>query len=152
MKLIKKKEDWYNLYDGEIGIGSTHEELQGFKLSLKNCQSIELGYDLDELAKTEYPIGEVWNDEEALIRELAFKKGFQKCLELMGDNKFSEEDLMEAYSRGQTNSPIQSLQKTEWEVEIIEFTSDDLKSINNEWHKLGEPKLDADGYIILKRI
>lgn len=42
-KLIKKKEGWYNLYNGEIGIGSTHEELQlqGYKLSLKNCQAIE---------------------------------------------------------------------------------------------------------------
>ena len=40
-------------------------------------------YDLDELARTEYSVGEVWNDEEALIRGLAFKKGFQKALELL---------------------------------------------------------------------
>ena len=47
-KLIKKKDGWYNLYQDNIGIGSTHSELQGYKLSLKNCQAIECGYDLDE--------------------------------------------------------------------------------------------------------
>lgn len=57
------------------------------KLSVENCKEIEFGYDLDELAKIEYPICEVWNDEEALIRELAFKKSFQKAIELMGDKK-----------------------------------------------------------------
>lgn len=40
-KLIKKKEGWYNLYRDNIGIGSTHAELQGYKLSPKNCQDIE---------------------------------------------------------------------------------------------------------------
>jgi uncharacterized protein YktA (UPF0223 family) len=127
------------------------KDYEWHRLSLKNCLSIERGYDLEELAKTEYPIGEVWNEEEALIRELAFKKGFQKALELMGDKKFSEEDLMEAYSRGQTNSPIQSIQQTEWDVEIVTFTGDDLKSVSEDWGKLGKPKLDADGCLILKR-
>jgi uncharacterized protein YktA (UPF0223 family) len=125
------------------------EDYGWYKLSLKNCQAIERGYDLDELAKIEYPICEVWNDEEALIRELAFKKGFQKALELMGDKKFSEEDLMEAYSRGQTNSPIQSLQQTEWDVEVETVPA--LSNNGNVYY--GDiPKLDENNCLILKRI
>ena len=167
MKLIKKTEGWYNLYDGEIGIGSTHKELQGFKLSLKNCESIELGYDLGELAENH------WDENNRLFNDginpyahrFGFKAGFQKCLELMGDKKFSINEVVELTKilisnpfercgktyQELTDSYIQSLQQTEWDVEIIEFTADDLKSINNEWYMLGEPKLE-DGYIILKRI
>ena len=168
MKLIKKTEGWYNLYDGEIGIGSTHKELQGFKLSLKNCEAIELGYDLDEevsnIVKTIVPDDrgtDIWYGTSMSVGKLCF----QKALELMGDKKFSEEDLRTAYGVGYLmkinpsdeyhetlNGLVQLLQQTEWDVEIIEFTADDLKSINNEWHMLGEPKLDADGCLILKRI
>ena len=157
-KLIKIK-DGYELFTQGFLKGSTNHNLidslnveEGntrYKLSLKNCQAIERGWDLDELAKIEYPICEVWNDEEALIRELAFKKGFQKALELMGDKKFSEEDLMEAYSRGQTNSPIQSLKQTEWDVEIETVPA--LSNNGNVYY--GDiPKLDATGCLILKRI
>jgi hypothetical protein len=148
MKLIKKTEGWYNLYDGEIGIGSTHKELQGFKLSLKNCEAIERGYDLDELA---YDFS--WNyqsDPNYGDTIHVFKEGFQKALEILGDKKFSEEDIREAYSRGQTNSPIQSLQHVEWDVEIRmeEIT---LPFGANQFYKDYKPKLE-DGYIILKRI
>ena len=61
-KLIKKKEGWYNLYNGEIGIGSTHEELQlqGYKLSLKNCQAIEQDSPLQEYVLEVN--GEGWDD------------------------------------------------------------------------------------------
>ena len=60
MKLIKKTEGWYNLYDGEIGIGSTHKELQGFKLSLKNCQAIEIASPTEEYILEVN--GEGWDD------------------------------------------------------------------------------------------
>ena len=132
------------------------------KLSIKNCQAIEGGYDLDELAKIEYPICEVWNDEEALIRELAFKKGFQKALELMSDKKFSEADVINIaeYVRvASQSSPsvrtkyllaeYQSLQKTEWEVEIIiEEGKDTFGNAELTWYN---PKLDEKGCLILKR-
>lgn len=59
-KLIKKKDGWYNLYDGEIGIGSTHEKLQGYKLSLKNCQAIEQNSPNEEYVLEVY--GEGWDD------------------------------------------------------------------------------------------
>ena len=161
--LVKKQANWYNLYQNDIGIGSTHAELQGYKLSLKNCQAVERGYDLDELAKIEYPICEVWNDEEALIRELAFKKGFQKAIELMGDKKFSEEDMRNAYLEGANqaldfnpdsvideNKYIQSLQQTEWDVEI------EMQKVPAKMPGVmvftKAPKLDENGWLILKRI
>jgi hypothetical protein len=59
-KLIKKKDGWYNLYDGEICIGSTHEELQGHKLSIKNCQAIEQDSPLQEYVLEVN--GEGWDD------------------------------------------------------------------------------------------
>jgi hypothetical protein len=158
-KLIKKKDSWYNLYQDNIGIGSTHSELQGYKLSIKNCQAIERGYDLDELAKIEYPICEVWNDEEAIIRKLAFKKGFQKALELLGDKIFTLDDIYTVFIMGREgmedkmNRYVTRIHEpTEWDVEIEMFIADDLKSVSKEWYKLGEPKLDENGCIILKRI
>jgi hypothetical protein len=108
---------------------------------------------LDELAKIEYPICEVWNDEEALIRELAFKKGFQKALELMGDKKFSEGQLREAFFHVQ-NEPTfdvfkQSLQQTEWDVEIETVPA--LSNNGNVYY--GDiPKKDEYGCLIFKRI
>jgi hypothetical protein len=112
-------------------------------LSIKNCQAIERGYDLDELAKREYLDG---YDNTYLCR-ITFKDGFQKALELMGDKKFSEKDviLIAEYIRVASQSTpsvktkdlfdeYQSLQQTEWDV-----------TFNPE-------ELDADGCLILKRI
>ena len=133
------------------------------KISLKNCEAIELGYDLDEWAKIEYPICEVWNDEEALIRELAFKKGFQKALEILGDKRFSEKDMSKAWSEGYHRKVdelngnglryfdkfIQLLQQTEWEVDIItEEGKDTFGNAELTWYN---PKLDENGCLILKR-
>jgi hypothetical protein len=77
-------------------------------LSLKNCQAIELGYDLDELANEKYPIqntGTMFmpNTHEVnnVFRQEGFKAGFQKALELMGDKKYSEEDVRKAILFGQ---------------------------------------------------
>ena len=155
---LVKREDRYDLYDSDGHKIASTLDGAGNKLSLKNCLSIERGYDLEELAKTEYPIGEVWNEEEALIRELAFKKGFQKALELMGDKKFSEEDINTAYSTGYEDGKrnenfwgqlIQSLQQTEWEVEV--YTVPALSNNGNVYY--GDiPKLDENGCLILKRI
>ena len=138
------------------------------KLSYKNCKEIEFGYDLNELAKIEYPICEVWNDEEALIRELAFKKGFQKAIELMGDKKFTEEDVLKAiemyYGKDKIFIEIiQSLQQTEWDVEIeMQKVKDKtkiigaVKGVKGSGNKIttykSVPKLDADGCLILKKI
>ena len=86
---LVKREDRYDLYDSDGHKIASTLDGAGNKLSLKNCLSIERGYDLEELAKTEYPIGEVWNEEEALIRELAFKKGFQNVLHIRTEIRHS---------------------------------------------------------------
>ena len=182
-KLIKV-EDGYELLTQGFLKGSTNHELidslnieEGnirYKISLKNCQAIERGYDLDELAKD----GVKNFTEDHIDRPIArmnFKKGFQKAVELMGDKKFSEEDVRKAIDIARNGSMqeqhngygrptelrfvldnlssdeiIQSLQQTEWEVEIVTFTEDDLKSVSEDWGKLGKPKLDTDGCLILK--
>lgn len=161
-KLIKLAlHDGYRL-DDENGlfIASTLESSKN-KLSLKNCEAIERGYDLDELAdiysheacedmyEQEGLTGAEWGWETALD----FKKGFQKALELMGDKKFSEKDIYEAFSLGERGDRFElgdlldSRQKTEWDVEI-EMRPASLVYKTDEML----PKLDADECLILKLI
>jgi hypothetical protein len=58
------------------------------KLSLKNCQAIENGYDLDELVL-----------KKDLVKHFGMMvistliEGFQKALEILGDKKFSGDDI-----------------------------------------------------------
>jgi hypothetical protein len=140
-ELVKRQDRW-DLY-GEDGskIASSAPNPIG-KLSIKNCEAIENGYDLDELA------GEYANKE--LNEELtsksgnfygfssSFKEGFQKALSILGDKKFSEDDMKNGIEYGiqsvlqavpgvtsaqsVLDSYKQSLQQTEWEeweVEIV---------------------------------
>lgn len=133
------------------------------KLSIKNCQAIERGYDLNELVEQEFSKF----DQEARIiyrRQLqeSLANMFKKALEILGDKKFSEADVINIaeYVRvASQSSPsvrtkdlfneYQSLQKTEWEVEIItEEGKDTFGNAELTWYN---PKLDADGCLILKR-
>jgi hypothetical protein len=159
IKLIKVGEH-YDLYhriaeeDLIIGFASTDNTFVN-KLSLENCQAIERGYDLDELVKSECK-NSSYNDLNHLV-ERGFKAGFQKALEILGDKKFTEKDMEEAFSDGQLNqlhnqkyfsgskAYIQSLQQTEWDVEIV------MDICGDKVYAVPEPKLDADGCIILKR-
>jgi hypothetical protein len=143
------------------------------KLSLKNCQAIELGYDLDELGDECQNILIKDNWRESPSQKIAFTLGFQKALEILGDKKFSEKDIAKAinfgvqieagnievdyknYKTGE-NQFIQSLQQTEWDVEIVMACVIGCENlILNGENSLccgnKKPKLDADGCIILKR-
>lgn len=156
------------------------------KLSLKNCESIERGYDLDELAKTIFPDKIFTTDEEYEIPidgppyQWGFKVGFQKALELMGDKKFSEQDVKNIFAKTLENSPsmvshtrmisdeqyrhsvmdelydriTKSLQQTEWDVEVeIDEEKEfifDPAMGITQGHYLDKPKLDGDGCLILK--
>ena len=162
-KLIKKNEIFYLYVDESWSIASTDaKDNRDKKLSLKNCQAIELGYDLDELALYAYK-PETSINHSAMYKYLAirfFKEGFQKALEILGDKKFSEGDMEEAFADGQLNqlhnqkyfsgskAYIQSLQQTEWDVEIVMEYVGKIKL--NKLHEM-KPKLDADGCLILKR-
>ena len=134
------------------------KEYDGYmkKLSLKNCDAISNGYDLDELGLDYYKL--VFGNTKS------YKDGFQKALELMGNKKFSEDDVRKAiefgmksyhswYDRNEDEF-IQSLQQTEWDVEIEmeQYVKYVPKSLATVYPTGGvRPKLDADGCLILKR-
>jgi hypothetical protein len=94
-KLIKKAEGWYNLYDGEVGIGSTHSELQGHKLSKQNCDEIFGVVDVEKLineADTTH-LNQYTSDSHELMFDEGFKMGFNKAMRLNKDKLFTVEDF-----------------------------------------------------------
>ena len=163
-KLINRWGD-YRLYVNETPYATTGDSPYA-KLSLKNCQAIERGYDLDELADESVSLINESNTDfmfKDVYREY-FKEGFQKALELIGDKKFSEEDMKRAFNKGAFygstglgnthyfDGIIESLQQTEWDVEIeMEFVGRGKHGIGSEVdHYM--PKRDEDRCLILKRI
>lgn len=134
-------------------------DLREHKLSLKNCEAIERGYDLDELA--EDFIRDLFGDNKKEIDLsngiiISFIKGFQKAHELMGDKKFSEDDVISMIEKSrETGLTAQFLiltkQQTEWDVEIVMEDIIHLKNRRGGLANMGKPKLDADECLILKR-
>jgi hypothetical protein len=122
-------------------------------LSIKNCQAIERGYDLDELANEYY---KEMSPSSDMVDVNVFKAGFQKALEILGDRRFTIEQVVELakilisnpmstsgkHPQELVDEYVRSLQQNEWEVEIE-------MDILNEYD---QPKLDADGCLILKRV
>jgi hypothetical protein len=172
-KLIKKSDGWYNLYDGEIGIGSTHAELQGHKLSKQNCDEIFGVVDVEKYVD-EYAA------EWKYTERIGFRDGFNKAMELNKDKVFTLEDMRNSLLKlvseisctdgvldGKSpyeaslwiNNYIQSLQQPiEVEVEIkMEpcFYDDSLGGFSTSYTEdkpKEQPKLDSDGCLILKKI
>ena len=155
-KLIKS-DIQYRLHNEEGIVIAT--SLENGKLSVKNCEAIANGYDLDELAEEKYH-GHVMAIDWQLEKR-GFIAGFQKAVEILSDKKFSEEDMLKAiemyYGKDKIFIEIiQSLQKTEWDVDIVME-----KEVGTKLHDDGreffiidgtKPKLDANGCLILKRI
>lgn len=170
-KLIKTGNE-YLLKDlkGEV-LAITSGLKEGRMLSLKNCQAIERGYDLDELAKEKYPYEktEMFSCFELDCKQEGFIEGAKTILEIRSDKKFSSRNMLKAFITGvftdetsdydfEFTELMQDLQQTEWDVEICCYVEE-----NNGWIDAdtfnslmligtGEPKLDADGCLILKRI
>ena len=127
-KLIKRSNGRFDLYAIEDinqvnTIASSFDNPKG-KLSVKNCESIELGYDLDELAEKHSET--LWGGDKDNIGRASFYIGAKNILEILGDKKFSEEELSKAYYRNENrfkSEPfevfVQSLQQAEWDVEIL---------------------------------
>lgn len=163
-KLIKNKygDDFYYLMVGIDTYATTHKE-SFRRLSLKNCQAIELDYDLDELTDRYENINYKGKSKSY---NFGFKHGFQKALEIIGDKKFSEDDVMQlvkssfyaGLSKGQGKNQDfniddyvkEHLQQTEWDVEIVMETCQVMVQ-HGDMEFQDFPKLDADGCIILKR-
>lgn len=170
-KLYKESEGYYLSVSNKT-IGTTRPLLNfdiiEYKLSLKNCQAVERGYDLDELAyhnSLSYTWLETDERDKTLMSKYGvegFKAGFQKALELMGDKKFSEADVINIaeYVRvASQSSPsvrtkyllaeYQSQEQTEWDVEVETVPA--LSNNGNVYY--GDiPKLDENNCLILKRI
>jgi hypothetical protein len=144
--LIKTEVNYILEDDKGVVIASTSLKKEGLELSLKNCQAIENGYDLDDIVEqTKQTL-----EDSRISSYESFKIGFQKALELLGDKKFSEEDLKKIIHWSTLDKDVRlseeelfkSLQQTEWDVEI-----------EMEYHPTFHiQKLDADGCLILKRI
>lgn len=179
-KLIKT-ENGYGLKDCELiaFVSSVRTEHRHHKLSLKNCQAIERGYDLDELADELEGYTAPYCYDFRTKEKVGFKAGFQKALEILGDLRFTDDDMRKAVSRSRMCSVIdeygsvrfhegdveiiQSLQQNEWEVEIM---MEERKVLVNgyknqpvniigfvaEYENQLLPKLDADGCLVLRKI
>jgi hypothetical protein len=132
-KLIKTEEGLYHIkFSNDKNMLACAKGL----LSLKNCQAIELGYDLDEIA-TEWYKQQKFQDLSDNIVSIGylnmFKAGFQKALELM-KHRLSEE--------------------TEWDVEIERQCLDpNCDGINRKGCCIpgDKPKIDSEGCLILKK-
>lgn len=170
-KLVKTGNDYILYSKDKTVLGITSGTMEGRMLSLKNCQAIENGYDLDEvvedIVKTIVPNDrgdDIWYGTSMAVGKLCF----QKALEILRDKKFSEEDvkfmfqlgfnLDNAISRNEYNAHIQSLQQNEWDVDV-EMECPECKEYgyvsecrNNCNQKFLQPKLDSDGCLILRRI
>jgi hypothetical protein len=163
MKLQLENNEYYLMKDGEeLAIATTDEsfikELGAERLSRKNCDEIKNGYDLDDLVNEIYPE----NKNTSLIQitrnfdsRSSFKAGFQKALEILGDKKFSEDELQLAFFHVQ-NEPTfavfkESLQQTEWDVEIetIEYGFGNDK--NGRPVFMTRNLLDENGCLIIKK-
>ena len=121
-----------------------------YRLSLKNCQAIERGYDLDELVKKEIVDGRLHPNDGA--KKEGIVRGFELALEILGDKKFSEEQLRESFLHVQNDPTFdvfkQSLQQTEWDVEVVMVPA---MSNNGNVYYGDIPKLDENGCLILKK-
>ena len=172
----------YYLVDGNTNdtVATTDKvllkEYDGYmkKLSIKNCEAVANGYDLDDIIEqTKQTL-----DDSRISSYDSFKIGFQKALEILGDKKFSEKDMSKAWSEGYHRKVdelngnglryfdkfIQSLQQTEWDVEVEMEKCGYCEGCNKAGMlhcahadscgfpiETERPKLDKDGCLILKR-
>ena len=192
-KLIKQNGiidgvDYYLIIDGKIYHTNplTSGLVNGGKLSVKNCESIVNDFDLygeavDYAARQGHPSPEGFSDEQVGLLH-GYIDGFQKALSILGDKKFSEEQMINAFKFGwkrRTDEksyyqsyedffvplgiPSKELQKTEWDVEVemkkvIDETKivGTIKGVKGSGNKIttykSVPKLDENNCLILKRI
>jgi|694.fasta_scaffold00105_76 hypothetical protein len=174
-KLVKRLNRWDLYGEDDSKIASSLDWFQ--KLSIKNCQAIERGYDLEELA-VNYANAELSKEFTSKVGNFygfssSYIEGFKKALELLEDKKFSEKDLLkslhklaDSFIRGypyhqdldfqEGNQIIQSLQQpTEIEVEIeMECLDPNCDGIDKKGVCIpgDKPKLDSEGCLILKKI
>ena len=184
---LRKRDEHYFFWssdwnpDKEEGFVANTTNLLPTKLSLKSCQAIENGYDLDELVNRAFDNmgyhSTVTPHEEKQFK-LGYMVAFREVLEILGNKRFDEEDILIAIEGGYhaginynvdeeeqgdkiirlKDNLIVSLQQTEWDVEIEmePYAVCDFEDFINDGKthiietKL-RPRLDADGCLILRR-
>lgn len=135
----------------------TSGTMEGRMLSLKNCQSIERGYDLVDIKKKIFNGFDGCPDSFTLA---AVERTIEVMMELMGDKKFSEEDVIPMIEKSRETGLtaeylILAKQQTEWDVEVERQCIDpNCDGINRKGECIPgkNPKIDADGCLILKRV
>ena len=178
-KLVKDFNNYHLLIDGELYASTDNNVIGKQKLSLKSCETIKLGYDLDELAEEWCMKPENnWsnNNNEVGDNYGSYKEGFQKAVELLGDKKFTKNDILIAMicMQGQEvfyektfeetqetrklyiENYIQSLQRAEWDVKVVMCCGlpDGCTEPEEQCPSHCEivPLLDEDDCLILRRI
>ncbi len=170
-KLIKTGND-YLLKDtnGEV-LAITNGATEGKKLSKQNCNEIFGVVDLMKLAEENSHKHYDVKTTDWHCNYNGFFSGFQKAMELNKDKMFTEDDLRKAIRFGfngaygyltgekgtiekQSDNYIQSIQQpTEIEVEIETETKVWEFISNGEFESFEIiPKLDSNGFLILKKI
>lgn len=94
------------------------------KINMSECIKIEYGFDIDLEKLSSEMYGTLENGIGA-ERRLVFQEGFRKALEILGNRKYSEEDMRSCWYESKDtdfafNGYIQSLQQTEWIVETFD--------------------------------
>ena len=171
VRLIKTDKDKYHIetedFDG-LHLACYPHDITKQRLSLKNCQTIEQGYDLNKLVEEEY---EKFDLDTRIIHRRQLQESltnmFNKALKFLGDKQFTKDDMLNAYYLGSEDGIeyeglVQCgefndmhdadkytktlednfekwLNRKEWNVEIL---CNDDSTI----------QLDNDGCLILKRI
>lgn len=174
-KLIKVENTFY-LKEGETILGTSIDPNLSasirYSLSLKNCEVISNGYDLDELisdiVKTIVP-DDRGKDNWYGTSMAVGKQCFQKSLEVNDDKRFTLEDMMNCWNKAlkfqehkeTLGEHIQSLQRTEWDVEVEMICPHPMDTYRCGLqygcdgdgcnHPNQVPYLDTDGNLILKR-
>ena len=164
-KLYKTEKENYVLVDTTKGtyddgyMLGTSRESQYNKLSIKNCESIERGYDLDELVEDNFKgLRDCISDSD--IAEFYISLVKTTVTEILGDKKFSEKDVISMIEKSRETGLtaeylILNNQQNEWDVEIREECLDkNCDGINRKGECIttGKPKHDTDGCLILKRV
>ena len=159
-KLYKTEKEKYILVDPTKGtydtgylLGTTRHDQVGM-LSIKNCEAIERGYDLDELVNLESPKNSTTGN---ISEKIGFVKGFQKALEVNADKRFTLKEMVDCWNKAlefqehkeTLGDYIKSLKQTEWDVDVVMVPA---MSNNGNVYYGDIPKLDENGCLILKKL
>jgi hypothetical protein len=159
-ELVKRQDRWDLYAEDGSKIGSSAPNPMN-KLSIKNCEAVANGYDLDELAREACDITDTLRLDSQKYKQdpyfkIGFIKGFQKALELLGDKKYNYGHLDKMFTCGKLyqdskneaycfDNVLSKFEQTEWDVEIV------MDICGDKVYAVPELVLDAEGCLILKR-